>query len=282
VAVANEDFAAAIRHYEEALRIDPNSESNRFNYANILLRSPTPGERESGLQILERLRTSAKFGPLSLRALTTDLAAHNQLLDALKFSSELQSNPHVEFSDKLNHLDLLQATGSPEFRTFLQNVQQHASIEPAKVGPLMAWMAGHQLAGEAIMWGKQLPSKTISNSQAGANLANCYIVIGEWEGLKRILAGLNWGDAEYLRQAYLARAMKELGDADGFRKEWRFSESAAADQSDGLKTLVRQVDSWGCKDQIKELLMRAAQANREQEWEILPKVVYLEQAHPSW
>jgi hypothetical protein len=94
----------ACRHYEEALRIDPNSESNRFDYANALLRSPTPGERESGLQILERLRTSAKFRPLSLRALTTDLAAHNQLLDALKFSSELQSNPGVEFSDKLNHL----------------------------------------------------------------------------------------------------------------------------------------------------------------------------------
>ena len=223
-AIASGDFAAAGRHYEEALRIDPNSESNRFNYANALLRCLTPGDRESGLQILERLRASAKFGPLSLRALTTDLAAHNQLLDALKFSSELQSNPAVEFSDKLNHLDLLQATGSPEFRTFLHGLQQ-ASMEPARIGLLMAWMAGHQFAGEAITWGKQLPSKTISNSQAGANLANCYIAIGDWEGLKGIVAGLNWGDAEYLRQAYLARAMKELGDADGFRQEWRFSES---------------------------------------------------------
>jgi tetratricopeptide (TPR) repeat protein len=115
VAIANEDFAAACRHYEEAQRIDPNSEYNRFNYANALLRSPTSGERETGLQILERLRTSAKFGPLSLRALTTDLAAHNQLLDALKFSSELQSNPGVAFSDKLNHLDLLQAVAMNEW-----------------------------------------------------------------------------------------------------------------------------------------------------------------------
>jgi predicted Zn-dependent protease len=266
VAIANEDFAAASRHYEEALRIDPNSESNRFNYANALLRSPTPGERESGLQILERLRTSAKFGPLSLRALTTDLAAHNQLLDALKFSSELQSNPELQFSDKLNHLDLLQAAGSAEFRTFLHSVEQQASIEPADVGMLMAWMARRQFAGEAITWGKQLPSKTISNSQAGANLANCYIAIGDWKGLKGIVAGLAWGDAEYLRHAYLGRAMKGLGDPDGFQKEWRFSESAAADQSDGLRTLVRLVDSWGWKDLTKELLMRAAQANREQEW----------------
>jgi tetratricopeptide (TPR) repeat protein len=266
VAVANEDFATASRHYEEALRIDPNAESNRLNYANALLRSPTPGERESGLQILERLRTSAKFGPLSLRTLTTDLAAHNQLLDALKFSSELQSNPQVEFSDKLNHLDLLQATGSAEFRTFLHGLEQEASMEPANVGMLMAWMARHQFAGEAITWGKQLPSKTISNPQAGANLANCYIAIGDWEGLKGIVAGLNWGDAEYLRRAYFGRAMKELGDADGFRKEWRFSESAAADQSDGLRALVRLVDSWGWKDLTKELLVRAAQANREQEW----------------
>jgi tetratricopeptide (TPR) repeat protein len=266
VAVANEDFAAASRHYEEALRIDPNSESNRFNCANALLRSPIPGERETGLQILERLRTSAKFAPLSLRALTTDLAAHNQLLDAQKFSSELQSNPGVEFSDKLNHLDLLQATGSAEFRTFLHSLEQQASIEPANVGMLMAWMARRQFAGEAITWGKQLPSKAISNSQTGANLANCYIAIGDWEGLKGIVAGLTWGDAEYLRHAYLARAMKELGDADGFRKEWRFSESAAANQSDDLRTLIRLVDSWGWKDLIKELLVRAAQANREQEW----------------
>jgi hypothetical protein len=145
-------------------------------------------------------------------------------------------------------------------------LQQQASMEPAKVGLLMAWMAGHQFAGEAITWGKQLPPKTISTSEAGANLADCYIAIGDWGGLKDTIAGLNWGDAEYLRQAYLARAVKELGDADGFRKEWRFSESAAVGRSDSLRTLVRLVDSWGWKDLTIELLLRAAQANREPEW----------------
>jgi predicted Zn-dependent protease len=266
VAVAFGNFEEARKHYGEALRLNPQAEANQFNYANALLRSQIPEVRASALGILERLCASHEFRLLALRVLTTDLATHHQLSDALKFSSELQSDAQATFSDHVNHLDLLLQSGAADFESSLRSLEDRASAEPQETGILMAWMATNGFAAEATHWANRLPWQILSTPQAGAGLAVCYISVRDWEGLQALAGRTSWGDLDYLRMAFWARALKERGDSDGFQTQWNAAETAAAAKSVGLKELVRLVDLWGWKSQTIDLLVRAAQEPREEQW----------------
>jgi predicted Zn-dependent protease len=266
VAVAFGNFEEARKHYGEALRLNPQAEANQFNYANALLRSEIPEERASALGILERLCTSHEFRLLALRVLTTDLAAHHQLSNALKFSSELLSDAQSTFSDHVNHLDLLLQSGAADFESSLRSLEDRASARPQETGILMGWMATNEFAEEATHWANRLPWQILSTPQAGAGLAVCYIAVRDWAKLQALAARSNWGDLDYLRIAFFARALKERGDSDGFQTQWNAAETAAATKPAGLKELVRLVDLWGWKSQTIELLVSAAQDRRDEEW----------------
>jgi tetratricopeptide (TPR) repeat protein len=266
VAVACGNFEEAQKHYREALRLNPQAESNQLNYANALLDSPVPEERASALSILKRLCDSQKFRLLALRVLTTDLATHHQLSEALKFSSELQADAQATFSDRVNHLDLLLRTGGTDFASSLKSLEDRASAAPQEAGMLMAWMDTNRLADQATNWAKRLPAQVIATPQTGAGLAACYISVKDWEGLRTLAAKSNWGDLDYLRLAFLTRALKELGDSDGSQTQWGAAETAAAAKPGGLKELVRLVDLWGWKSETIELLTKAAEGERDQEW----------------
>jgi len=231
VAVAFGNFEEAREHYGEALRLNPQAEPNQFNYANALLSSEIPEERASALGILERLCATHEFRLLALRVLTTDLATHHRLSDALKFSSELQSDAQAAFSDRVNHMDLLLRSGAADFESSLRSLEDRASAGPQETGILMGWMATNEFAEEATNWAKRLPWQILSTSKAGAGLAVCYISLRDWERLQALVARSNWGDLEYLRLAFLGRALKERGNLEGFQTQWNAAETAAAAKS---------------------------------------------------
>lgn len=266
VAFALGNFKEAQKHYGTALRLSPQAESNQFNYANALLRSPTAEERTSALEILEHLSASHDFRLLALRVLTTDLATHHQWADALKFSSELQADAQATLSDRVNHLNLLRGIGAADFESALRALEDRAAARPQETGALMGWMATNRLADKAINWARRLPSNVLSTSQAGAGLAVCYIVNRDWEELQALATHSNWGDLDYLRLAFLARALKERGDTNGFQTQWREAETVAGAKAVTLKELVQLFDLWGWKSETVDLLLRATQDRRDERW----------------
>jgi tetratricopeptide (TPR) repeat protein len=255
LAKARQDPAEAKKEWGEAVRLAPNDESYQAQFALSCLEPPASAEREQGLALLEKLRNSPTQRSAATRSLIVDGVAHRQPVEELRsLARDLQSYPEAIFTDKLLYLGILRQSYDPEYTIYLTKIEDEAAVKPDDLAALLTWMNGNEISIVAIDFARSLPDRALSAWPVPRAMAEAYAKVNDWPALERRTTNSNWHQFDFLRRAYLARALRAENNPVATKREWAGAVKSASAQSQSLLLLTRIVFEWGWKNESVDLL----------------------------
>ena len=106
---------------------------------------------------------------------------------------------------------MLHQLGHPDYPVGLLDLQNAVAGHPQKVSSLLTSLSKNGQNVLALDWAKQLPSGMTEKWPVVANVAQCHAAAKDWTGLEAWCRKSDWGPADYIRHATLARALREQG-----------------------------------------------------------------------
>lgn len=247
--------AEAEDHWAKASKIAPDNTSYQFQFALIQLGTNDQAKREAGRTVLERLRTDPKQRAAATRTLIVDKMGNDAEIHRVhELARDLQSYPEAQFSDRLLYLEILRRLHDPGFSDYLSRLEQDVVSHPADLTSLFAWMSGNETAADAISFAKTLPPESTSNWPVVAELAAAYSKVSDWPGLESFASSTNWASFNFLRHAYLSKALRGQNKKLAAEQEWATAKKDASAQPQSLLILARTTSSWGWEAETLDLL----------------------------
>jgi predicted Zn-dependent protease len=252
LAEQEEQFAAAVKK-------EPNNDLYQFNLAALQIRSKEAEKSNNARDTLERLSKMAPYQTGALRALLNAAVDHNDLTAADNFAQQLQMSPDVTFGDYLLCLNFYRKLDDKKFRQILDRVKPFAARNASDLTALIEWMNQNGLAGDVVKWIDKLPSAQLSSPPVSIALADAYATAKNWSRVKRFTGTGNWGDADYLRLAFQAIAVRRLRFGSGssanpeFENLWQSAHELSAYEPERELTLARLATKSQLESQAEEL-----------------------------
>ena len=259
LAKARKNSAEAEKQWGEALRLDPNNESYQFQFALSLLEQPNEASRQEAHRILERLRASATYRSEATRSLLLDGLTHRGDPRQLRIlAQDLQGYPGASLDDRLVYLNVLRILDDPEYTANLTAIEKDAVAKPEDLAELILWMSANRMSLIAIDFAKSLPQQTLDAWPVPRAMAEAYTKKGDWPALEELTANGNWKQLDFIRRAYLTRALRARDNSVVAEREWAGAVKTAAAQSQSLLLLARTISDWGWENEIVDLLWQLA------------------------
>jgi predicted Zn-dependent protease len=265
VAIGLGQATEAAKHFAEAARLEPTNETYLYNNATAQLLTGGAAARPAARATLEKLASSPRYQLLAKRVLISDASAHNELSEATARARELAAAPDATFGDHLTYLDLLQRTKAPEFDAALDELKKRAPGKREDAGALIGWLTQHGLNEAAITFAGSLDEETRKSGRVGVALAAAYEKAGDWASIQAFGKTANWGPYEHLRFAYMARALRELGDKNGAAAQWNAAITAAK-SPEASKRLLQMLSEWKWENEIPTLLWASVKDSPDSAW----------------
>jgi tetratricopeptide (TPR) repeat protein len=253
VALGAGNVAEAERFFREAARLDPQKVEHRFNLGRAQVSSPDYFTREEGRRLLSEMGAHPEFGIAALRALIASYESHDEPLAALRESERLVREPGHTFPDEIIRLRLLRAANDKSFASALAAAQEKAAENALDAGALIVWMNSAGLASDALDWAQKRAPQVAAMADVTPALASCYLTLGDWPTLLTVTKKGPWGNIDYIRHAYRAKALREGGNQAFARTEWTFATTAAARQPQALAWLARVSLIWKWSDEAEKV-----------------------------
>ena len=259
LAKARQDPAKAKDEWGEAVRSAPKDESYQVQFALSCLEQPAAAEREQGLVLLQMLRNSPTQRSAATRSLIIDGVAHRQRVEELRtLARDLQSYPEAIFTDKLLYLGILRQSHDPEYTVYLTKIENETTAKPDDLAALLTWMNANEMSIVAVDFARSVPGGTLSAWPVPLAMAEAYAKANDWSELERLTANSNWHQFDFLRRAYLTRALRAENKPVEAEREWAGAVKNASAKSESLLLLTRIVFEWGWKDESVDLLWQLA------------------------
>ncbi len=249
------------KHFAAAVRKEPNNDLYQFNLAVIQIRSEDEKKSAAARTTLQRLTKVSEFRAGALRALLSDAVQNNDLEAADGFAQELQLSQQVTFGDYLLCLDFYQKLDAKKFGGVLEKVKPVAARNADDLAKLMGWMNHHDLSAEVLKWQDKLKAEQTTHPPPAIAIAEAYAAVKNWSRLKRWTRSGDWGEAEFLRFAYEAYAVRRLHPSDSdaeFDSLWSSAEYAAANKPERQADLARLATNWSLTSQAEQLWLQVS------------------------
>jgi Tfp pilus assembly protein PilF len=254
--------AAAERHWTKAAEIAPENKSYQFQLAVIRLGTNDQPKRASALEVLDRLRADPKQRAPAARTLILDGLAHHEEVPRMQLlAKELQSYPEAQFSDRLLYLEILRQQHDPGFGEYLEKLKLDATSNPSDLASLLSWMSGNETAAAAVEFGRTLPAESAGKWPVAAALAAAYATLRDWAELERLAKTTEWSPFDFLRRAYLSRALRGQDKKSAADQEWLAAQKEASAQPQSLLALARTAAAWGWETETADLLWIVAKSD---------------------
>ena len=239
IAMGKRDMASAERHWAEASRLEPEEKRHPLNLAGVRLESKTPGVRETALQALEKMRGNPATSIEALRLVLADAIRRREATVARATADALVADKRCAFTDKLARLTTLRHFQDARSGPYLLELRDAAVAVPAELYSLLMWMNANDLSLMVAEWVRRMPPEIISKPPVCLGVAEAYLRVGDWQKLEEFTSASKWADLDYLRRAFLARALERLGEEEESTKEWTEAVSAARGRADAMERLAR-------------------------------------------
>ena len=240
--------------WSEALRLSSDQKSFQLQLGMLRLRANEPEKRAQGEAMLTALRSDPTQRSAATRALiNAGMIRRDDPHKLLELARELQAYPEATWNDRFIYLDFLHGLRDPTFSEYLTELEKDAPNKASSLAALLSWMAKNNLSLLALDYSKSLPAESLRNWPVPLAIADAYVRLRKWQDLEASTAKANWGRFEFLRHAYLARALREQDKPAMAEHEW----SAAikdATNSESLVLLIQPVSEWGWEKETTDLL----------------------------
>ncbi len=254
LAQAKKDDNAADREWELAVQLAPNETAYQLQLATLQLHSANQDQHSTGKATLNKLREDPKQRAAATRALITDgIARQVGGQELVSLARDLQSYPEATISDQLIYLDFLRQLGAPEFTTYLSELEASVTSDPSNLAALLEWMSRSGLNLVGLDYIKGIPSDTLNKWPVPIAIAELYAGLKEWRKLEEITKSSNWRQGEFMRHAYLARALRGQDKEALAEREWALATKAAENQSSAILALIRTTEEWKWDKEMVEL-----------------------------
>jgi tetratricopeptide (TPR) repeat protein len=266
LAVDTGNLRLAEFHFASAVQLDPTNDFRRLNLATVRLRSASPSAVEESRAVLGELRRRKGCEASATRALLADALQGARSAEAVALAREVLAHPAAAWQDRLLALTALARFHDRGFSASLSRVQEEAVGRAPEVAQTLSWMVANQLAVDALAWAQKLPPSLRSEEPIPTAMAEVLAANGDWAGLRRLLESREWRGREDLRGAWLARALRELGDSAAARRSWKQAVAAVSARPTEMVLLARLARRWGWMPEAEDLLWRLAASPPYQKW----------------
>jgi Flp pilus assembly protein TadD len=279
---ARKNASEAEREFAQARQLAPSNESYHLEYGLACLDQNDAATRADGLAILEKLRNSPSQRAAATRALLLDGAAYRHDPEELRnLARDLQSYPEASLADRLLYLDVLRQLRDREYAAYLSRIEKDASAKSADLGALLSWMNMNSMSLVAIDFAKSLPVDLLTKWPVPWALAEAHNKISDWTELKKLAQTGHWGEFEFLRHAYLARAFRGENDAAAATREWTDATKAASARPQSVLMLARTIYDWGWKNESIDLLWQLTKYAEMQFEALRALYLYYQKGHDT-
>jgi len=271
VAAAANQSALAEAQFLEAAMLDPQNQSVQLNLAVVRLHGTNLAaitEARDSLKQLSSYATNSFLRCQALRELAFDALRHRQGDQALGLSKQLLQETNSTFKDRLLRLDVLQATQPAGFRPALTAFEREAGSDPGKIYELATWQMTKSSPQDALTWLRTLPSNTQTNQSVELLVADCCTMLRDWRGLQSSIARQNWAELEFVRHAFLSRALRGQELTDSAKAEWEQALKAANGQKGSLVMLLRLAAQWNWQSEGEDILWTIINRYPGEQWAI--------------
>lgn len=241
-------------HWAKAAELAPDDSAYQLQLALVRIASGDPAKREQSLAVLERLRADPARRVAATRALIMDGASRGGDSRRLyQLAKELQAYPDAAFGDRLLYLEILRQLRDPEYQPYLAQLEKEAGANAADAASLLSWTTKHATA-DAIRFANDLSPEIRAKWPVPLAVAEAYSAARDWPALQAALGSADWAAFDFLRQAYLARALREQQQLAEAEREWAKAQKAASGRSSAVLMLARTVGSWNWDKETIDLL----------------------------
>jgi tetratricopeptide (TPR) repeat protein len=241
-------------HLEIALQLQPTNRQFQLNLATLHLGATNPVIAQTGRAALQTFLADTNFAAQALRSLAVDRLAQKDLPGALNYSTQLTATAQVNVGDCLRQLDILHALHTKDLSPQLKFTQQLAATNAPAAAAVASWMIANDRVSHAANWLNDLPPEIQSQLPARLALADCYLANKDWQALMNFTSKGDWRDAEFLRMAFLSRALSELGMSFVAETDWKAAVESAGEQLNSLVALEDLAARWDLKPEREDLL----------------------------
>jgi Flp pilus assembly protein TadD len=259
----------AEKHFLEVSRLDPQDPYPRLSLAVLRMHRTNTVELEEGRATLQRLASDPTNSDLrckALRELTLDAMGHGHADQGLALSKKLIQETNSAFSDRILRLEVLLETRNTNFRPTLASYQREAATNQGGIYELAKWEMAKTSPGEALTWLRSLPIATQTNQPATLLAAECYVDLKDWNGLSTWLEKQHWAELEFLRYAYMSRALRGQELTTTSKTEWEKALKSANAQKQSLIMLLRLDAQWSWVNEGEDLLWTIVNRYPEEKW----------------
>jgi len=270
-AALTRDPGKAQAEYLEVLKLDPQNVFAQLNLSVIRLHGTNISEVAEARTSLQSLRYNSTNGLLrcqALRELAVYALINHQNNEALADSKQLLQETNSAFQDRLLQLNIMQSASSADFRPTLATVQKDAAADPAKIVELTDWETERLSPRDALTWLTTLPSNMQTNQSVEFLTASCYSLLRDWRGLQAHIERQNWSDIDFVRHAYLARALRGQDLNDSSKAEWELAVKGTDGQKETLVMLFRLVADWGWLTEGEDILWSIVKRYPGENWAV--------------
>ena len=266
VAAGINQVSEAQFHFLEQSRLEPTNPVPQLNLAVIRL-------KETNAQVLAEARASLKqlcANPVlrrqALRELVVDAMRYKQTNEALAMSKELLQQTNSLFRDRLLRLDVLRSTQNPEFNTSLAAFQKEAANDMGKAYELATWQMARTGPADVLPWLSSLPMNLQTNQPVALLIAECRSLSQDWRGLRASLETQSWAELDFVRHAFLARAMRGQDLTSSAKTEWGMASKIANARKENLVMLLRLAAQWNWQGEGEEILWTIVNRYPGEKW----------------
>jgi tetratricopeptide (TPR) repeat protein len=269
VAEAANNMAEAEAYFEEALRLEPTNRAVQLNLAMVRLHGTNLSDQLAARTVLGRISAdpaSPALRCMALRELIMDAEKNQQLATALTLSKELVQQTNSLFTDKLLRLDLLKGTGSAEYKPMLADAQRSSISQAENIVAMASWQEANISVNSTLTWLRSLPLNIQTNQPTALVIAQCLSLKQDWPGVQRWAEKQNWAGLEFMRHAFLARALREQGLTATSETEWQQAVTLANNQESSLVLLLRKTAEWKWESKGEDLLWQIVDKYPGEQW----------------
>ena len=241
--------------WSEALRLAPEDKSYQLQIGVLRLRAPDPERRASGETMLIALRSDPSKRSAATRALLNiGVIRHENPSKLIELARELQAYPEANWNDRLIYLDLLHGMQDSQFSSYLSELEKKAAENPGSLAELLSWMSRTKLNLLAVDYINSLPGELLQKWPVPVAVADVFVALGKWQQLEAMTVKAQWNRFDFLRHAYLSRALREQGKAAAAEHEWTSTIKQASEQSAFLTVLIQTASEWKWENESTDLL----------------------------
>jgi tetratricopeptide (TPR) repeat protein len=133
---------------------------------------------------------------------------------------------------------------------------------------MATWQNNTLSPGETLLWLKSLPSEIQTNQPTTLLIAESLVLTKDWAKLQEWLQPQRWNELEFVKQAFLSRALRGQDLDAASKASWELAVKATGQQKQALIMLFRLAAQWRWISEGEDVLWSIVNSYPDEKWAV--------------